>query len=219
MQITLPGLFDEQSSLIQRLMYDLHGVGTAVLRALSLVLGLSFERSLESSHRPNCLSTSALGVLRYPELWAESPRLGHGAHTDVGSLTLLFCSEAGLQILEADTERWKDVQPKAGHAIVNVGDSLHFLSNRRLRSCLHRVVPPADGRLADRTSCAYFLRPELDTVLTDDAGQSWRSVDWHDRKYTRFRAPIEKQQQDSILTGKAGFVGAWCLGSKEAIET
>ena len=64
-------------------MYDLHGVRTSVLRTLSLVLGLSLERSLESSRRHNCLSTSALGVLRYPQLWAESPRLGHGAHTDV----------------------------------------------------------------------------------------------------------------------------------------
>lgn len=218
-QTPLPGPFDEQRGLFERLMYDLHGVGTCVLRALSLVLGFSTERSLESSHRHNRLSTSALGVLRYPKLWAESRTLGHAAHTDVGSLTLLFCSEPGLQILDPDTERWMYIKPKHGHAIVNVGDSLRFLSNLRLRSCLHRVVPPADGELVDRVSCAYFLRPELDAMLTDDTNESWRSVDWHDRKYTRFRAPMEKQRQDSVLTGKAGFVGSWSSATKSAIET
>ena len=41
-EITLPDPFDEQRSLIKRLMYDLHGVGTSV--------------------------PSALGVLSYPQL-------------------------------------------------------------------------------------------------------------------------------------------------------
>lgn len=206
----LPGPLNEQRNLLERLMHDLHEIGTSVLHALSLVLRMPVEQSLETSHRPHHSSTSALGVLRYPQLWAGSPQLGQGAHTDVGSLTLLFCSEPGLQILDPDTEKWAYIQPKQGHAIINVGDSLRFLSNQRLRSCLHRVVPLVDGKIADRLSCAYFLRPELDAVFMDDTGKTWRSVDWHDGKYKKYRAPMEEQQQDSVLTGKAGFLGSWC---------
>ena len=208
--LILPGPLDAHRSLLERLMGDLHGIGTSVLRALSHVLRLPVERSLETSHRHNRLSTSALGVLKYPQLWAQSPHLGHSAHTDVGSLTLLFCTQPGLQIFDPNTDQWAYVQPKKGSAIVNVGDSLRFLSNQRLPSCLHRVVPPLDGKITDRLSCAYFLRPELDAVFMDDTGKSWRSVDWHDAKYKKFRAPMETQQQDSVLTGKAGFLGSWC---------
>lgn len=212
-KIMLPGPLDAHRSLLERLMNDLHAIGISVLRALSLVLRIPVERSLEMSHRHHCSSTSALGVLKYPRLWAESPQLGHGAHTDVGSLTLLFCSEPGLQILDPKTDQWAYIRPKDGHAIVNVGDSLRFLSDHRLRSCLHRVVPPVEGKITDRLSCACFLRPELDAVFMDDTGKSWKSVDWHDGKYKMFRAPTEKQQQDSVLTGKAGFLGSWCPDS------
>ncbi|KAF6226104.1 hypothetical protein HO133_008969 [Letharia lupina] len=207
------GMHKLNGSLLERLMNDLHAIGISVLRALSLVLRIPVERSLEMSHRHHCSSTSALGVLKYPRLWAESPQLGHGAHTDVGSLTLLFCSEPGLQILDPKTDQWAYIRPKDGHAIVNVGDSLRFLSDHRLRSCLHRVVPPVEGKITDRLSCACFLRPELDAVFMDDTGKSWKSVDWHDGKYKMFRAPTEKQQQDSVLTGKAGFLGSWCPDS------
>lgn len=66
---------------------------------------------------------------------------------------------------------------------------------------------------------AYFLRPELDAVFTDDTGESWKSVDWHDRKYTMFRAPMGIQHQDSVLTGKVGFAGSWSSESKQDMET
>jgi isopenicillin N synthase-like dioxygenase len=134
---------------------------------LSAVLEVPENKTLEKYHRSDQPSTSSLGVLKYSQLWAGSPQLGHSAHTDVGSLTLLFCTEPGLQFFDPSTDEWAFVEPKEGHAIVNVGDSLRFLSGSRLKSCLHRVVPYPDARIRDRYSCAYFMRPELDPVFRD----------------------------------------------------
>lgn len=78
-----------------------------------------------------------------------------GAHTDFGSLTLLFGRVGGLQVLvpegmrgegegeengRGEGERWVYVRPLEGHAIVNVGDALSFFTGGLLRSCVHRVV-------------------------------------------------------------------------------
>jgi isopenicillin N synthase-like dioxygenase len=165
--IMLPYALSSHRALLKRLMNDLHGIGVIVLRALSTILEVPENKTLEKYHRSDQPSTSSLGVLKYSQLWAESPQLGHSAHTDVGSLTLLFCTEPGLQFFDPSTDEWALVEPKEGHAIVNVGDSLRFLSGSRLKSCLHRVVPYPDARIRDRYSCAYFMRPELDPVFRD----------------------------------------------------
>ena len=192
-------------------MSDMHEIGASILRSLSLTLHLPINRSLESSHRPLIPSTSGLGVLRYPRRLAESPPLAHNAHTDIGSLTLLFCPEPGLQILDPTTDdQWAFVEPKKDHAIVNVGDSLRLLSRQRLRSCLHRVVLPMEeeGKMADRCLLAYFLRPELEAMFVDEGGKARRSIEWHEEKFKRFRASVEKQQRDSVSTGEAGLLGS-----------
>ena len=204
-KVALPGPLDAQRSLLERLMSDLHKVGASILRSLSLVLRLPIEQSLESSHRHHLPSTSALGTLKYPQPSTGYPQLvSHNTHTDIGSLTLLFCPEPGLQILDPNTHQWASVEPKKDHAVVNVGDSLRLLSGRRLRSCLHRVVLPMEAKMTDRYSFAYFLRPELDAVIVDEKGKAWRSIDWHEEKFKRFRASVENQQQDSFSTGEAG---------------
>jgi hypothetical protein len=101
------------------------------------------------------------------------------------------------------------VETRPRHAIVNVGDSLRYLSKGAYRSSLHRVVPYKDAKMADRYSCAYFMRPELDAMFEDDEGHSWSSIAWHDRKYSAFRATLEKQKESSVLTGKDGYIGLW----------
>ena len=44
-------------------------------------------------------------------------------HTDNGSVTVLFNVVGGLQVLDREGE-WRYVRPEAGHAIVNLGDSV-----------------------------------------------------------------------------------------------
>jgi hypothetical protein len=128
-------------------------------------------------------------------------------------MTILFCLERGLQVLDPKTEQWCYVDPRPGCAVINVGDSLRFLSGGTLRSSLHRVVPYPGVDIRNRLSSAYFMRPELDAEFVDDNGQRWTSLDWHMRKYRVYRSSAHEQKRDktssTILTGRPGFMGFW----------
>ena len=126
---------------------------------------------------------------------------GHIAHTDVGSLTLLFSHQSGLQVLRPGTDQWVDIRPVPGYAIVNIGDSLRHMSGRVFKSCLHRVVPTCpDIGGNERLSVIYFLRPKMDAKFRDETGREWRSVDWHIRKFDAFRHG-EAGEVEGLLRG------------------
>ncbi|KAF2734835.1 2OG-Fe(II) oxygenase superfamily protein [Polyplosphaeria fusca] len=82
------------------------------------------------------------------------------AHTDFGSLTLLWSQNvAGLQ-LKTPGGDWKYVPPVDNGIICNVGDTLDFWSAGYLKSTTHRVVrPPHDQAHIHRLGLFYFVRP------------------------------------------------------------
>lgn len=175
-------------------MNQLHKVGLDLLGSLDHTKesSSSGSPSLASIHQPGETSTSCMMVQRYPSLSKESPGAGLRAHTDVGSLTILFCGERGLQAFHPGTSEWRYVEPKKGCAVVNVGDSLRFLSNKEFQSVTHRVVPYPGTTIQNRFSCAYFLRPKLDAEFLDEEGKRWKSIDWHMRKYKSYRETGKK---------------------------
>ncbi|EHL02299.1 putative UPF0676 protein [Glarea lozoyensis 74030] len=82
------------------------------------------------------------------------------AHTDFGSLTLLWSQNvAGLQIKTKEGE-WKYVPAVDGGIICNVGDAMQFWSAGYLKSTIHRVTrPPPDQDHIHRLGLFYFVRP------------------------------------------------------------
>lgn len=82
------------------------------------------------------------------------------AHTDFGSLTLLWSQDvAGLQIKTAEGS-WRYVPPVDGGIVCNVGDTLDFWSAGYLKSTTHRVIrPPEDQAHIHRQGIFYFVRP------------------------------------------------------------
>ncbi|KAF2846489.1 flavonol synthase [Plenodomus tracheiphilus IPT5] len=88
------------------------------------------------------------------------------AHTDFGSLTLLWSQNvAGLQ-LKTPAGEWKYVPPVDGGIICNVGDTLDFWSAGYLKSTIHRVQrPPEDQVSQDRLGLFYFVRPGNDVDI------------------------------------------------------
>lgn len=82
------------------------------------------------------------------------------AHTDFGSLTLLWSQDvAGLQIKTASGE-WRYVPPVDNGIVCNVGDTLDFWSAGYLKSTTHRVIrPPEDQAHIFRQGLFYFVRP------------------------------------------------------------
>ncbi|KAK4157594.1 hypothetical protein C8A00DRAFT_29438 [Chaetomidium leptoderma] len=137
-------------------------------------------------HRARGPSGTILRFLRYPprNALSQSPTdnddVRAGAHSDYGSLTLLFRlrGQPGLEILLRDGKTWSPVPvvpPGTEHdpappILMNIGDLLAYWTNGLLRSTVHRVVFPSSTTAPDRGvqgerdegtrySIAYFCHP------------------------------------------------------------
>ena len=123
---------------------------------------------------------NTLRLLHYPPVPAggfDGPggkKVRAGAHTDYGSLTLLFQdARGGLQVDPEGSEKWMDVKPIDGTIVVNAADLLMRWSNDTIKSTRHRVVePPAalpqeggGGGHPARYSIAYFCNPDFDGYI------------------------------------------------------
>lgn len=125
-------------------------------------------------------SGTILRFLHYPGSHAAS-RIRAGAHSDYGSLTLLFRlpGQPGLEILTPKGD-WEvvPVQPAGTEddevppILVNIGDLLSYWTGGLLKSTVHRVVGYSEGeevtpegRAGDRYSIAFFCHPCRDIEL------------------------------------------------------
>ena len=194
----LPSFVKDNQDLFESFIALCHFVNKTMLTTLSDILSLKDNASFQAYHRNDKPSNTTLVLLHYPKQGLQEGR-GHNKHTDIGTLTLLFTEQWGLQLQRPGSDEWEFVAPLAGHAIVNVGDSLRFLSEKKFNSCLHRVVPVTSNE--DRYSIAYFLRPENETRFKDMDGREVKAVDWHDDKYVMFAEPHDRQERSSMLTG------------------
>jgi isopenicillin N synthase-like dioxygenase len=137
-----------------------------VMRAVAVALELP-EDYFVAAHDPH--GGSAM-LLHYPPL--DGPpadgQFRSGAHTDYGSITLLFHGgpAEGLEI-QGPARTWLPVPSVPGTAIVNAGDLLQRWTNDQLRSVLHRVVAPT-GSAATRSrySAVLFYQPRYDAIIT-----------------------------------------------------
>jgi len=207
-QLPCPELLQAHRKHVSLVIEKCHWIGSVLLKHFSSSLRLGQAMDLEGSHRYGEPSTSALGLLKYPMPVSTSGQLGQIAHTDVGSITVLFSQLGGLQVLGQNDE-WLFVEPKPGHAVINVGDSLRFLTGGVLRSSLHRVVSHPDALQQPRYSIAYFMRPEYDARFEAEDGVQWTGLGWHTRKFVVFRASAEEQKASAVLTGRKGYLGLW----------
>ncbi|ODV81371.1 flavonol synthase [Suhomyces tanzawaensis NRRL Y-17324] len=139
------------------------GVADKLLRLFALILELD-EDYFVSRHLYDDPSDDSLRYIKYTPRTAEDDaqveNIWSRAHTDFGTLTLLFNQVvAGLQI-KLSTGEWKYVKPVLGGIICNVGDTLNFWSGGYFKTTIHRVVrPPQDQIDAPRIGAFYFVRP------------------------------------------------------------
>ncbi|KAK6212425.1 hypothetical protein LQW54_005199 [Pestalotiopsis sp. IQ-011] len=124
----------------------------------------------------------------------------------LGSLTLLFAPQWGLQVLSpvdflchetGEHLQWQSVEPRPGHATVNVSNSLRFLSNYQLQSALHRALQLDSS---DRYSIAYCLRPSDDSEFRNSKGQSTSAVNSYIQK-NQTHESHGKQEESVFLCG------------------
>jgi isopenicillin N synthase-like dioxygenase len=100
----------------------------------------------------------------YPD--PKPDQLRRDAHTDWGSLTVLYVEDAlgGLQVLRGEDD-WLDVPAIPGSFVVNIGDLMAFWTGGRWKSTVHRVVNPESGNASSRISIPFFYLPNHDTSI------------------------------------------------------
>ena len=145
----------------------LEEAGRQILRAIALYLELDefyFDPRIE-------LGNSILRPIHYfplensQDIPTDAVRAAE--HGDINLITLLMGASAeGLQILRQDGE-WIPVTALPNQIVVNVGDMLERLTNKKLRSTVHRVVnPAAESWNTPRYSIPFFLHPVSQMDLT-----------------------------------------------------
>jgi isopenicillin N synthase-like dioxygenase len=138
-------------------------LASKILTLFSLILELP-EDYFSSRHRYSDPSEDHLRYMMYhPRSASDDAKVQNTwsrAHTDFGSLTLLWSQNvAGLQLKTPDGE-WKYVPPVDNGIVCNVGDTLDFWSKGYLKSTVHRVRrPPGDQADIRRLGLFYFVRP------------------------------------------------------------
>lgn len=88
-------------------------------------------------------------------------------HGDINLITLLMGASAdGLQVLRKDG-KWIPITALPDQLVVNVGDMLERLTNKKLKSTIHRVVnPPKEKMNSSRYSIPFFMHPRSEMDLT-----------------------------------------------------
>ncbi|OTB07769.1 hypothetical protein M426DRAFT_317662 [Hypoxylon sp. CI-4A] len=166
-----------------------HELCQKLLLLFGIGLGVNPPDFFKTAHAPHAPSGSILRFLYYPPPsstpGARSDDVRAGAHSDYGSITLLFRlrGQAGLEILEPRTTAtaagtWAPVpvsppgteDDESPPILVNIGDLLSYWTNGLLRSTMHRVAFSAEAASGEssadpRYSVVFFCHPANDTPL------------------------------------------------------
>ncbi|KAF5513849.1 2-oxoglutarate-dependent dioxygenase gloE [Colletotrichum fructicola] len=204
-----PAVIANELDPLKQAMSSFREMSILLLTRISEALELKDNLAYQQYHRKNAVCPTALGLLKYTLAEVENDKVGQIAHSDAGSLSIVFTEVAGLQVLKPNEETWYYIAPKPGHAVVNVGDALRFISGGVLESSLHRIIPHKDEMGRHKYSIVYLLRPEMDAEFVDAEGIVWKGLDWTNKKHAVFRASAEEQAKGTYLTGRDGYVGHW----------
>ena len=121
-----------------------------------LSVGVTELSVMDSFAKP----TTWLRLLHYPPLVRGSPSdlYGSAPHTDFGCLTILAQDDIGGLQVQSRENNWIDVPKLENSFVVNIGDTLHRMTNGILRSTPHRVINTS-GR--EKYSCPFFYDPHV----------------------------------------------------------
>ena len=111
--------------------------------------------------------SSTMRILHYPQYEGEIKKnqVRGGAHTDYGSITLLwrFDDIPGLQVYDKESDEWIDAPIVENSIVLNVGDMFARWSNDILKSTPHRIVNSDLSR--PRCSMPYFVDPGREVMI------------------------------------------------------
>ncbi|KAM7198077.1 hypothetical protein V8F20_006322 [Naviculisporaceae sp. PSN 640] len=195
-QQPIPASISQHESQISAFRDLCHDVCLKINTLLGIGLEVNPPSFFTTAHlRENGPSGTILRFLYYPPLTstdANEEDVRAGAHSDYGSMTMLFRlkGQAGLEILTRENT-WAPVpvcppgteNDPAPPILLNIGDLLSYWTNGLLRSTVHRVVFPGPGKgvvdgetaTEPRYSIAFFCHPVSSTPLLPVPSERVRS--------------------------------------------
>jgi isopenicillin N synthase-like dioxygenase len=162
-----PAELPEFQSVALEVYQRLERTGVQMLRAIALYLQLPedyFDQKVR--HGNSILRPIHYFPIENPDaVPADAVRAAE--HGDINLITLLMGASAdGLQVLRRDG-RWIPITALPEQLVVNVGDMLERLTNKKLKSTIHRVVnPPRSQMNKPRYSIPFFMHPRSEMSLS-----------------------------------------------------
>ncbi|CAJ2508177.1 Uu.00g093630.m01.CDS01 [Anthostomella pinea] len=210
----IPASIEPHQAELAAFRFACHSLCRKLLLLFGIGLGVSPPDFFSTAHAPEKPSGSILRFLYYPPP-SSTPTarpdqdVRAGAHSDYGSITLLFRlrGQAGLEILKTPSSpsppEWAPVPvcppgteaDPASPILVNIGDLLSYWTNGLLRSTVHRVsfagsdsnsdsssttTPNSESSTDPRYSLVYFCHPADDTPLSAVPSERVRSFNGGD---------------------------------------
>ena len=128
-------------------------------KVLNVPTGKLVEKHMDGS--------ATMRMIHYPPYEGEikENQVRGGAHTDYGTITLLwrFDDIPGLQIYDKEDDDWIDAPIIENSIVLNVADMFARWSNDILKSTPHRIVNSDLSR--PRYSMPYFVDPGRDVMI------------------------------------------------------
>lgn len=162
-----PDEIPEFESIALEVYRTLENAGKNMLQAIALHLNLD-EHYFEDKV---AFGNSILRQIHYFPIenpdQVPSDAVRAAEHGDINLITLLMGASAdGLQVLRRDG-KWIPITALPDQLVVNVGDMLERLTNKKLKSTIHRVVnPPRELMHTSRYSIPFFMHPRSEMDLT-----------------------------------------------------
>ena len=181
-----PSTITSSQPLLSSFVHHAHATGLTLLSSLFTSLNLP-PASAPTLHRLSEPAGSQVRLTygpprRHPPSPNNPPEIQTPAHTDFGSITILFNWLGGLQLWSRSSRgtdesnvtdpqdgpdgKWLWVKPRPGHAIINLGECSAVFTGGVLCAGRHRVLPaPGPQGKFGRYSIVYFVRPEDEVVI------------------------------------------------------
>ena len=168
---SLPPFWHEHAGKVEAFKHQCHGLVIKLLECFALALDLPDRKFFAGAHKEDVGNGNSLRMLLYPAR-PEKPNshledVGSrmAAHTDSGSVTLLFQRAPGLEVMSPNGEEWIKAPYIEDCILVNLGDALSFWSGGQLKATMHRVKFDGLPHDRERQSMAYFGAASPDTAL------------------------------------------------------
>lgn len=164
---SLPPYWRGHIDQVESFKHSCHALIIQLLVCFALAMELPDRNFFADAHAEGAGNGNRFRMICYPSRGNKPEKqttTRMSAHSDSGSVTLLFQTCSGLEV-ESPTGEWVPAPYIQDHILVNLGDALAFWSGGQLKATKHRVTFEGVPHDVERMTMAYFGAAAPETVL------------------------------------------------------